>query len=140
MNLTSPVQSIMTGSPITVREDTTMDIVVDKLNNSKIHHMPVVNNLDNCIGVISSHDTNIIHDKFYLFQTKQGIISTNSFLKSLLAKEIMTVEPISLSADSPISAAVDIFLENNIHSIIITDDGKLTGIVTPLDIMKQLKN
>jgi len=38
-----------------------------------------------------------------------------------------------------LESAVDIFLENRVHSLVITEDGKCKGIVTTFDLIKTLK-
>jgi acetoin utilization protein AcuB len=55
-------------------------------------------------------------------------------VESIMQKNLLT-----LSMDSPLSQAKEIFEKNNVHHIIITDDnGLLAGVITDRDLYKHL--
>jgi len=54
-------------------------------------------------------------------------------------KNIMNTELLTLSMDSPLSKAKDLFESNHVHHLIVTDDdGLLAGIMTDRDLYKHL--
>jgi CBS domain-containing protein len=50
-------------------------------------------------------------------------------------KDIMTPKPITLNPDDRCEAAVKLMLDNKIRRVIISDNGKLLGIITITDIL-----
>ena len=51
-------------------------------------------------------------------------------------KNLMNTELITLSMDSPLSKAKEVFENNNIHHLLITDDdGLLAGVMTDRDLL-----
>lgn len=54
-------------------------------------------------------------------------------------KNIMNTDLLTLSMDSPLSKAKELFENNNVHHLIITDDdGLLAGVMTDRDLYKHL--
>ncbi len=54
-------------------------------------------------------------------------------------ENLMNTKLITLSMDSPLSEAKEIFEQNNIHHLLITDDeGLLAGVMTDRDLYKHL--
>jgi len=103
------------------------------------HHLPVLDENKKCIGIISKSDIFQMKDKFTKFNTIQSQKENDRFFKTILASEIMTRDVISLHKNSDMSSAIDIFLENKVHSIVVTDQNKCIGIITPIDILKLVK-
>lgn len=56
----------------------------------------------------------------------------------LTANDLMTVNPISVSSDTPLRAVVDIMHEEGCRHLPVVDDGQLVGIVTDRDVRIQL--
>ncbi len=52
--------------------------------------------------------------------------------------ELMTKELITIDKSRKLSDALDLMLKKGIHRLIVTDDGKLCGIITAMDIMETL--
>jgi len=138
INTKLPIRTIMTENPITIMEDTTMDKVGMIFDKILIHHIPVINDEGTCTGIISMNDFMQIQDKFSRFELKSSEKVNNKVLPSLLAKEVMSKEPRWIDGDEPISKAIDVFLTNAFHSLIVTLDDQLVGILTPYDILRQI--
>jgi len=53
--------------------------------------------------------------------------------------DLMTPDVVSLYAEDPAMAAVDVMAKRDIHRVVVLDDsGKLAGIVTPMDVVRAL--
>jgi CBS domain-containing protein len=50
----------------------------------------------------------------------------------------MAKQVISVSTDSQLSHVANTMIENDIHRVFITDDEKIVGIVSALDILRKL--
>ena len=48
----------------------------------------------------------------------------------------MTPNPVCLDIQGTLGDAIDIFKSNKIHSVIICNNKKVVGIITPVDILK----
>ncbi|MFN8339607.1 MAG: CBS domain-containing protein, partial [Saprospiraceae bacterium] len=78
---------------------------------------------------ISKHDLL----KVYRGAVDAGILPDRS---SILAKDVMTTDPITLDTEDTIGLAADIILTNQIHSIPVLNGDQLSGIITNHDILK----
>ncbi len=91
-----------------------------------------------CIGIISKSDYYQLQDKFTRFNRVSAGKTNNRFFQTLTAAEVMTTTLISLDTQSTVQQAISIFLKNTVSSIIIQDDSGLKGIVTPIDMLKEI--
>ena len=128
----------MTEDPIFVTEKTSMDKVALIFEKRQIHHVPVLNEAGLCTGVISMNDFLQINDKFTRFNLKSSEKINRKIFPSLLAKEVMSKDPICIDADEPIENAIEAFLSNVFRALVVKSEGRMVGIVTPYDIIQQL--
>lgn len=140
LNTKDTVNKIMTPDPLTINEDTTMDKVATIFEKKNIHHIPVMNEGGQCTGIISMTDFMMLHDKFSIFNLPGTETINNAFLKSLLAKEVMTKDPISILTSDTTEKAIKLFLKNAFHALLVNEGDKMVGIITPQDILKELVN
>lgn len=134
--LNKSVGELMTSDFISVKPLTIMTEVVNIFKNNTFQHIPVLNEQGNCVGIISKKDYLQLQDQFTLLDGKNCENINDRFMASLLAKEVMTKEIISLTSDILASDAIKIFLTNKVHSIIVTDGEKCKGIITPFDLLE----
>jgi CBS domain-containing protein len=115
------VKHIMSTDIFSVGEKDSVALVLSIMRWKNIHHMPVINDKKELVGLISWKDIEDLEDcddkkneAVEAIMTKE-IITTNEFEQVINAKAIM---------DS-----------NNIHSLPVIKEGKLIGIVTSNDIL-----
>jgi CBS domain-containing protein len=53
-------------------------------------------------------------------------------------KEIMTPDPLSVSASAPVERAARLMLEHRVHRLLVVDFDRLLGILTSLDVTRAL--
>lgn len=131
------IKNVMTTHLITVKPDDPMSVVdhVFKLNN--IHHLPVIDETNRLVGMVSSQDYNRILHTLTLFKSKKIEAVNQAFLRSLLVKEVMTKEVVSLQPEDSIFMAMDHFRDNLFHAIPIVDlSQKLKGILSTYDLLQ----
>ena len=131
MNLNVPVSTIMT-SPVTCidPDQYLVDLkhIYEQANFH--HHVPVTEN-NVLVGVVSLIDfmREVHHasldDNDTVYQTKK-------------VREIMSVNPFSISATTPIFEVVETLSTGQFNSVIITENDTVTGIVTTADLLKLL--
>lgn len=112
------VSDLMTRELITVCDKDPVDLVQTRMQNEQLHHVLVVDELGNFIGILSDRD----------LKRRAG----------KTAGEIMTPQPISIRSDTELKQAITIILLNGFSAIPIVDEGKLVGIITSNDLIATL--
>lgn len=135
--LNRPIKTIATVNLMTVSPNVIMTEIEDIFNSYEFHHIPVVED-DKPIGIISKSDFHRLQHHFTQLGLEEAKENNQKFFRSMIASDVMIKNPICLKSSDMISDAVDIFLQNKVHSILIVDDEKCNGIVTPYDILKSL--
>lgn len=139
INTNQKVESVMSKRIIYAHPNMFISEIDKIFDENNIHHIPVLDEKDICLGIISKSDIFQLKDKFTKFNTTTSREENERFFKTILASEIMSKNVISLHKNSTLSDAIDIFLKNKIHSIIIKYEERCVGIITPLDILKLVK-
>lgn len=122
-NLT--VDEFTTPSPMTVRMYSSLAEVVTIMKEHNIRHLPVVDDKDKPIGIITQRDINML----------KGLVNlTHSKVETFMHQNIQTVDFRTL-----LSEAVYIMSEKKIGSLIVTgENGNLYGIFTNTDALNAL--
>lgn len=131
MDPNQPIRAIMTTELITISPDTPTDKISTIFSRHSFHHLPVVEKGDKLIGIVSKQD--ILKIEFLL----AGHLKTHeSNLPGIVAKDIMTGQPLSLAPDDSIGLAADIFLANQFHALPIIEENRLLGLITTHDLLQ----
>ena len=136
--LDRPIKSIMTSDLMSVGKDIIMTEIVQIFEDYSFHHLPVLDEMNKPVGIISKSDLHQLQHHFTHLNIQDAEEQNDRFFASLLASDIMVKNLVCLQVDDSISDAVDIFLKNKIHSILICKNEECVGIVTPYDIIKSL--
>jgi acetoin utilization protein AcuB len=135
MNLLAPIKSIMTTDIVSIAKNDPVKKVEEIFNEYKFHHIPVVES-GKIVGMVSKSDYQFFKRGF---NDDRSDLRIDSFrLRTHKVKEIMTTGLATLEPDDKINIALEIFKENLFHAIPITENEKLVGIVSTLDIIKHL--
>lgn len=116
------VADIMTNVPIVVEVPGSRSDAINVMVRNKLTGVPVVRAADGkLVGIVSRKDV------FNNFEEDQ--------LSLIMKKDIITVSP-----SATITDVAKIFVEKRIHRIPVVDDGRLVGIITPTDLLDEVKN
>ncbi|MGX2042227.1 CBS domain-containing protein [Methylocaldum sp. MU1018] len=121
-----PVDEFTTLDPVTANEDMTIDDLQRLMKEHDVRHLPVVRG-DTVVGVISDRDVRVV--------------SGLSFAEKLQARaaDIMTADPVTVSATAPLDEVAYAMSEKKIGSVIVEDeDGRFLGIFTVTDALNAL--
>ncbi|MCS6789213.1 MAG: CBS domain-containing protein [Patescibacteria group bacterium] len=140
------IKDIMKTNIITVFPDTPYLKVVKILYDNNISGMPVVDENQNLIGMISEKDLfKALYPNYIEFirnpekyinleeQEKNILEIKNNPISLYMSKNIITVSP-----QTSILAAGGIMLNKHIHRLPVVENNKLVGIVTRKDIYKSI--
>ncbi len=98
------------------------DVIVE-ISKKRLGTTAVVEN-NIIIGIITDGDI-------------RRMLEKTTDISKLEAKDIMSVNPISVSADTMAVNALDIMQKNNITQILVTENGKYSGVVHFHDLLKE---
>ena len=117
------LSAIMTRNVVSVRKDEPIESVKKLLFDKRIHHIPVVDDENKLVGIITSWD---------LIKSQKPF----SEYGKIKVEELMTKNVAAMRPNELIGAAAMVFLKNLFHGLpIVDDEGKLVGIVTTHDIL-----
>ncbi len=139
MNIYRPISELMTFDVMTVTPDTLMTEVSKIFEENSFHHIPVISEDNIPLGIISKNDYHQLQHHFTRNGWEIAEAKNKRYFESITAGEVMTQNPVTVDKDEPLFEVVNIFLANLIHSIIVTEAGICIGIITPHDILKEIK-
>jgi len=118
------IQDIMTRALITINPSTTALQIAKMMEQGGIGAIIVQEN-DNPVGIVTDRD----------FATK---IAANNLPLDTPAETIMSSPLITINHNEPISAAAERMTSKKIRKLAVTENGKITGIITSTDLVTQL--
>ena len=127
------VKEIMIKEVTTLGRNEELSLADDIMSLGRIRHLPVVDG-EKIVGIISQRD---------LFRASLasamgfGEKAKKEFLKTVVVKEIMVNEVVTVSPDTDIKEAGRIMLGKKIGCLPVVENDKLAGIVTETDILRQ---
>ncbi len=115
------VSEIMTLAPIVAEVPGTRNDAINTMVRNDLTGLPVIRGSDGkLVGVVSRRDL------FRKFEEDQLSL-------------IMRKDPVSVDSKTPISVAAEIFFRERFHRLPVTEDGKLVGIITPTDLLDDVR-
>lgn len=130
------VGEVMTVSPVTIREDTSIGDAWELLRTRDVRHLPVVNSDDELVGIVSDRD----------FATppipplEAELLGAHSASLDAPVSTIMTGAPISADPEDDLEEAIAAMIENKVGAIpVVLPEGGVVGIISYLDVLRALR-
>jgi len=119
------VRDIMTRNVVCLKPSMSMEEAIDLLLRNRISGAPVVNDLNEVIGVLSEKDC--------LRQYAEGVYERTPLgnVEDHMSKNVTTIDP-----DSDIFVAIGLFFANSFRRVPVIEGGKLVGLVSRPDVLK----
>ncbi len=118
------VREVMTADPMTIGPEATVGEAYGTMKSLGFRHLPVVDG-EKLVGIISTTDVGRL----------------GATVPELMAKKIseaMTPSPRTISGDERIEAAAAQMALHKMNCLLVTYEGRLTGIVTTYDLLDAL--
>jgi CBS domain-containing protein len=140
------VRDVMSSGVVTARRTDTVRSVVFKMLSRHCGAIPVVEDDNRLVGVVTVRDVMLplypnygdyIHDNVH----SRDFIEMESGYPSILAKkveEVMTVNPLTVSPDDPILEAASYMGLKHFRRMPVVEKGKLVGMVSIGDVNRGL--
>ena len=141
-------KDIMTAEVVTVREDATVEEIVKILFEKNIGGVPVVNDKNEVVGIVTEGDLIFRSKKLQIppyfsmlggFVFLQGSKAIEEQVKKMVgykAEEIMTKKVVTVDEDTDLEEISTIMVNKNINRVPVVVKGKLVGIISRKDIIK----
>lgn len=128
------VRDLMTREVATVRRNDQLALADDLMRLGRIRHMPVLDDhADDLVGVLSQRD---------LFRgglaraLGYGAHAQDRLIATLVIKDVMTVDPITTTPDTPLADAARLMSERKIGCLPVVEGTKLVGLITESDFLR----
>lgn len=121
---TTKAADIMTTNVITVKKDTVLTDAISLLLRWHISAMPVVDDEDRMVGIVSEIDlVNLTFD---------------GNAADTLVEEVMVTEVVSFSPNTELADLVQVFSQKHLRRVPIIENGRVVGIVSRRDILREV--
>lgn len=138
---------IMTGSPITVKSDSTVMEAVRLMLQRKFSGLPVVDDAGKVVGIVTEGDllrraetgTQRRRPRWIEFFVGPGRLATEyAHACGHRIDEVMTQPVLTITEDRPLDEIVNIMERHQIKRLPVVRDGKLVGIVSRANLLRAL--
>lgn len=139
--------NIMTENVVTITADTPIKDIARKLLENRISGMPVVDDQQKVIGIVSEGDLvrRVENDTVHRNSSwLESIFSTRNlpeeFIKShgKTAKDVMSDKVITVGEDAPLKEISNLLEGHNIKRLPVVQNGKLVGIVSRANLIQAI--
>ena len=135
------VCDLMTGEVVTVTPTTSLRDAAVLLTAKGISGMPVVNDANEVVGVLSEADIvvkaggEVARNRLlgWLLEADFGL---EDKIKAETVGDAMTAPAVSISPKRPVHEAARLMVSENVNRLPVVENGKLVGIVTRADIVR----
>lgn len=141
-------KDIMTKNVITIDENMKVYELIELLAEKSISGVPVINKQKELVGIVTKSDIMGFFLDFEIdLNIKIGLKDILEFKhekseaeitpeRDMEIRKIMSINPVTATEDTPIEELAKIMVDRRIHRIIIMKDKSITGIVSPLDLLR----
>jgi CBS domain-containing protein len=125
--LSMTIKDYMTVSPVTVNESLEYKSAFSVMRKHEIHHLPVVNNPGELVGIVALRDLSMAARCF-----KEAPVE----ISEVMLKPVLTVR-----MDDSLSSAADLMIEHRIGCLPVLDNQEqLVGMLTETDLFHALRD
>lgn len=134
------VKEIMSTNLVSVTPESTIKDVKDILESKRLHHIPVVE-ADKLVGIVSMTDFLRLSMGATLYEAGEAFDNegiNDIIYDSLKVGEVMTKNPATISPETTIKEAADLFELNMFHALPVVENDQLKGIISTYDLIRFL--
>lgn len=119
------VEKYMSHTPVTIRDNTVYSKAFNIMQEKDLHHLPVVNEKNEIVGILTRRDLQIAAQHF-----REAPVEVS---------DVMHTQVVTISPDEPLVVAARQMIDKRIGGLPVLDDnGKMVGILTETDLFRVL--
>ena len=131
-------KDLMTPNPVSIRADATADEAVALLIDKGVGAVPVIDSAGRPVGVLSRSDALVHQRETVDGAAKSGVPAHTD--PPTTAADLMTPGVLAVTSATPAAEVIEQMLGFRVHHIFVADhDGTLVGVVSPIDVLRRLK-
>ncbi len=130
------IRDLMNTRPIAVRPDDTIRYAFRQLCALRIRHLLVMEG-DRLVGIVTDRDIRLALPSLPFVA---DIADLYLKLDDLKVRDVMSRDVVTVSPDTPVAVAVDLFLQRMISGLPVVDGGRVVGILTETDALRALRH
>ncbi|MGE0494096.1 MAG: HPP family protein [Vulcanimicrobiota bacterium] len=138
------VRDVMTQKVRTIEYSASVRELSRLLDELGISGVPVVDADGRLVGVVSSTDIGAgVSDPPVASEMDRDLLDEDhelAGLESAKVADLMTEHVVTIEPSANVSELVDLMVESNIHRVFVTSGEDLVGVVTTMDLIRQLKS
>ena len=124
------VAQLMSHQVVTLRRNDTLSDVDHGMKADRIRHMPILDEHDALVGIVSQRDLFL---NALVRALGFGSLASEKMLDSISVKEVMTTDVVTTTPDTPLRDAAQLMCDRKIGCLPVIEDGALVGILTEGD-------
>ncbi len=141
-------RDIMTKEVITVSPETLVSELAKTLEGKNIGGVPVVDKDGRLVGIVTQSDLvervqelelgpviNILDFHLY-FDLPSHMFKKVQKMLGVTVADVMTPEPVTVAPDTAVPQIAALMEKRKVHTIPVTDGGKLVGIIGKMDLVR----
>lgn len=131
------VNELMSRNVVTIGASDSCLEAVSRMHGARVRHLPVLDQAGAMVGVVTDRD--LRHHLFGPRVLKEvGSVAVDLLLKAVPVSEVMSSPVLSVPAHADIVEAARIMLEDKVGSLPVVEGGRVVGIVTETDVLRQI--
>lgn len=124
-------KDLMTPEPVRLRADSTLGEALGLLALADVRHLPVVDDT-RVVGMVSERDV-------------LGVVTPSHEggpgpKLDRAVRELMSEEVYAVAPDATVAQVIEEMLAHRVGAVLVTDDGRLEGIISYVDVLEALKH
>ncbi|MFV9507449.1 MAG: CBS domain-containing protein [Oscillochloridaceae bacterium umkhey_bin13] len=131
----SQVQDWMTKQPITISPESSAVEAYERMRAHKVHRLPVIDPQGHLVGIITRSD---IEGVVSFQRTEQGWHEARFALAGTTVAEVMTGDPITVTATTSMRQATQLLLDHHLSGLPVVDGTQLVGILSESDVFRMV--
>jgi CBS domain-containing protein len=128
------VKDVMCREVKTLERNPTLDVAEALMVVSRIRHVPIVEEDGTVVGMVSNRD---IFRSALAFALGYGDRGRTAMHRLVRVKDVMVEPVVTIGPGASMAEAAGLMVEHRIGCLPVIENGKLLGIVTETDILRQ---
>lgn len=130
-----PVQSYMSRPPLTIAASASLEEAFESMVSGGVSSLPALDGEGRLAGIISRTDLLRIGRRESGSRSEASVLT----LPDRTVSDEMTADVHTISPDGSLEDAARLMTKNRVHRVIVTEDGRVEGVLSTRDLMRALQ-